>query len=127
MIFRALWLPSGLSILMGSLALFFAGSFLSVFPLVAFVVFCFDTRGRYQDYKWLRSLEYRRRVVLFGLFMRTACGREVMKAVEPDSRYAYHDHGYRWYHLLPDGTFTKKSPLLTETFWRGFFSGYGRK
>jgi hypothetical protein len=122
---RALWLPSSLATLSAGLAVFI-DSFLSAPFVVLFVVFLFDTKGRYHDYLWLKRLEYRKRVVLFGLFMRTACGREVMKAVEPDASFAYRDHGYRWYHILPDGAFTRNSPLLTSIFWRGLFSGYGR-
>lgn len=58
----------------------------------------------------LRVLHYLRR---------SFCSRQVGIALCGDfARKFYRSQGYRWYHILPDETFTKRSPFFRLEFWR---------
>ena len=47
------------------------------------------------------------------------CQRNACIAAEPAAKQYYYDLGYRWYHFLPDGTFTiKNNPYLSIKFYK---------
>lgn len=117
---RAIWLPGlflGLSVV--------AALFHWVFWL-AVIVFLADVYGRLQDYNDLRSLSSQKRRMYLHLYAKTACGRQVMIAVEGKfARGYFRMLGYRPYHLLPDKTFSKHSPFIRLAFWMGLATGHG--
>lgn len=125
-IWRAVRLPLGLALLASFWTVFFAalGHFVpGAFCFVAVIVFWFDAMGRQRDLKYLLRISPKVRRHLYGRYAGTACGRQVMIAVEPRAYWAYHDAGYRWYHILPDQAFSRNSPFLKRNFWRQLFSG----
>lgn len=98
-------------------------------PTVLQIFFCvfaflmvFDVRGRFGDYKRLKQQEFIPEEVIF-LFRDTRCGREAMISANPGAAEVYYDMGYRWYHLTPDGFFTRDTPIAKISFWAVFFRG----
>ena len=108
-IIRAIHIP--LTIMLISLSLsIFSGLF-----LIISLIFLLDVMGRYQDYvKLTRIYESNPTVTksLWNMFSYTRCSREVMIAVDPEAKNFYSLLGYKWYHFLPDNTFSKSSPFL---------------
>ncbi|MGE0266081.1 MAG: hypothetical protein AB7V06_25655 [Candidatus Obscuribacterales bacterium] len=106
---------------------------------VTSVIFYIDLCGRTEDYENLRETAWmdgghcknRKFADRYG---RTFCGRTVFSAVYPrvmgplgwiDTKAYYRYYkGYRWYHILPDGTFSKDSPFLKWNFWRNLSRGH---
>lgn len=78
-----------------------------------------DTLARYKDYvrlssKCITATEMRRA-------RHSACQRNALVASSPrvlDIIHYYRILGYRWYHVLPDNTFSKKSPYLKINFYK---------
>jgi hypothetical protein len=125
--FRAVWIPLGFALLtfLATISLLTYGPpMLWVLTFVIMVIFLADANGRINDLIYLLSLPPRRRFHLYGRYMSTACGRQVMIAVSPRAEQAYYEYGYRWYHILPDKALTKDSPFLNSNFWRQLFSGH---
>lgn len=129
---KALWAPASIIILgLVLLAL--------VNPVLGALVTAFgalDLHGRYRDYRWLweasqvrppfhplwdGSLTHVVSTSNFVYFGRSFCGRQVVCAVDPTCRDDYLDHGYRWYHLLPDGF---PRVLKKKQFWINLFKGH---
>jgi hypothetical protein len=124
-IWRAVRLPFGLSLLAAFLSgvLFLGHPLLGAFFFFVASILLFDVNGRVRDLKYLLRISPKVRKFLYGRYANTACGRQVMIAVEPRAYFAYYDAGYRWYHILPDYALTRNSPFLKRTFWRQLFSG----
>jgi len=50
---------------------------------------------------------------------KSRCQRNVMSACSKEASRFYQTQSYRWYHLLPDNTFSlKRSPYLRVNFYR---------
>lgn len=95
-------------------------------PLLLFAVAMFiDSFARYGDYRRLLPRMARNhdfRVEVWSMWRFTRCGRNVLIAADPNPAEvkAYlRKLGYRWWHIAPDNTFTRNSPLLTLKFYKG--------
>lgn len=134
-IIKALWAPA--SIILCGLVLLALGCPWLGAPLA--LLGALDTHGRYRDYCWLWEASQLPREDVEGhihrtgdllavvstsnfvYFGRSFCGRQVVCAVDPTCRDDYRDHGYRWYHLLPDGF---PRVLKKKQFWINLFKGH---
>lgn len=92
------------------------------------IILCFDIAGRRADFRLAaRHLAAGRRPVRvaknyqFSWCGRVACAAAAT-AVSPAIGKTVADHysanGYRWYHIFPDGAFTRNSPFLSLRFWQ---------
>lgn len=105
--------------------------------LGAGIMLC-DALGRWEDCKALRGfgvtesglrlfdwrLKYDLKVYTL---QQSWCGRAAAVAAEPALSGWFYEQGYRWYHIFPDHAFTRHSPFLKMSFWRGvmcFWSGH---
>lgn len=122
----AIWYPSlltSIAVTLAALALphWIAG----VFAIVA-VLLAMDTRARLPDYRRLVISINRWGFIptVYEPYLRTKCSREVLRAAARETRRSasypviLRKHGYRWWHLAPDGAFTRNSPFLNPKFWR---------
>lgn len=61
---------------------------------------------------------------------RTALVWAAQNALPPNGSFIvrtyYKALGYKWWHLTPDGTFTRNSPFLKVAFWASFVGLRGR-
>ncbi len=110
-ILTAVWLPfsfTGVSILLLKIsAIFIVPAFLGTL----------DTIARYRDLKRLQ----RRRLHKMDLKLMASsrCQRNACIAAHPAAKEYYRKLGFKWYHLLPQGTFTiKANPYLTLKFYK---------
>lgn len=93
--------------------------------MVLAVLWLMDTAARASNYRELMA-SYNEATMhrVLKEYERARCGREVARAVYGDTAYwFYYVRGYRWWHLLPDHTFTKHSPFLRLSFYRGALFG----
>ena len=84
-----------------------------------------DIVQRFKEYRKMRS-EFRKGYII--TLRHSACQRMAVIAAAPNPkevRKHFKDMGYRWYHIVPDGTFTRKSPYLSMSFYLGLL-GLGR-
>ena len=136
---RAIWPP--LSLLLVALATcsgFIAAGWwpLSLMLLPTFPILLLDARARGLDYQYAlshlkrgRSPERIAAIFRMSWCMRVACqaaadtaGAQTGRAV----RVCNHAEGYRWFHVTPDGTFTRQTPFLNMLFWRITLMGYDK-
>lgn len=118
---RATWLPLTLTISFGAINDLATDNLLiQTVSFIGATIFAIDLVGRTKDYIMLNDKKKngRCRKIYWDLFSKTRCSREVMCAVDPNSKDYYNKLGYKWYHFLPDDTFSKSSPLLTWKFWK---------
>lgn len=111
----AIWLPFTFSCLSA-----YACIYISALFFIVFVLAIADMRSRYAEYRKLVLKRFSNKRLKY---MRTsACQRYAAIAASPSMRIAseyYRSLGYRWYHLLPDGTFKIKSnPYLKIVFYK---------
>ena len=87
--------------LIGLAAFFSAVTIHWVFWIGVFVM-VLDVRARYHDFLYLQDMAFDERIA--ARFGHSWCGRGVCEYVWPEeaTKY-YYDHGYRWYHIVPDG------------------------
>lgn len=127
---RAVWPPLTL-LSIAAVASLFAPLTVTV-PLILFqVVMLFDAWARLREFDTARSLMQDGLAV--GQLMRkhrhSWCQREMMKAAAASHMKAgdslvsflYRAQGYRWYHIFPDGTFSRDCPFLKRNFWQSLF------
>lgn len=102
-------------------------TFLSVGFLFLALIFIVDLKGRVNDYVHLidKPAEYFTNRVL-DRYGRSWCGRTVVTGTHPPAKVYFHAKGYRWYHILPDKTFSLASPFLRPSFWCNLFCGHRR-
>jgi len=107
-------------------------------PLAALVILALlDARARWTDYQWLVNAltrfgqaKYSR---LIAPFRHSWCQRTVAYFAlrrfgrGRDARGYFHARGYRWWHVLPDGTFSLGCPYLHPTFYKVLFFGTKRQ
>jgi len=94
------------------------GSLIFILPVILLLLL--DILGRTQDFLWLKKIEESKKVKgYWELFSNTRCSRDVMMAIDPESKEYYKLCGYRWYHILPDDLFCDKYPFVN---WKLFFN-----
>ena len=116
---------------------------LVILAVVGIAILVGDCFGRSKDYRNARRrfIEARDEVESLDVvrrFRRAWCARVACNAawkrtlaevphesiIEQDFvEVNYYRLGYRWYHVFPDGTFTKNSPFLKIAFWVHLFTG----
>ena len=98
---RAVWLPLAFSILCVIASVQLA----TVFAIPA-LFGLFDARARWKEYRrYVLTLPYGISVhVALRRMQSSRCQREAMAAAYPEATAYYYNKGYRWWHLLPDGT-----------------------
>lgn len=117
------------SLTMLALMLAFNNVLSPIFFVAAFVGIL-DARGRWLEYQsvlkflsaidgvyvcaWKREL---RRHRYSWCQRRAACCAFDDRGIGSWAREHLHSIGYRWWHVLPDGTFTRRSPYLRRSFW----------
>ncbi len=100
------------------------------------IILCFDIAGRRTDFKLAarhfaagRRPERVAKNYQFSWCGRVACAAAA-SAVSPQIGKLVSDHyatnGYRWFHIFPDGAFTRNSPFLSLRFWQITLGGNTR-
>lgn len=116
---KALWPPIILTLLSASLVSIAPG-YWKVIPVILTVIMVIDIYGRGKCYLRLYSkphVAYNTKI--WDYYGTSFCGRNVIKSVcIYDVKEYYYKKGYRWYHLFPDGTFTKRMTLFRLSFWK---------
>lgn len=118
------------------LGLLFCALFLAVvgptwvvpFVIIFDVIMVADIRARLIEYsRLLTLLHYKRTITANAVIERMRQSWCQRHAAEAACRAAgmpghaarwYELHGYRWYHIFPDGIFQRDSALLKWSFWR---------
>ena len=107
-------------------------------PLAAVVILALlDARARWTDYLWLINalgrINQARYLRLIAPFRHSWCQRTVAYFAlrkfgrGRDALGYFHARGYRWWHFLPDGTFSLGSPYLNPSFYKALFFGTKRQ
>lgn len=141
--FRATWPP--LFLMSGSVAwaaFFFVSEvyFMTALLGVIALIFLADFAGRSEDFmsRFYENIYGDNPVSekVAKLYGRTWCGRTVILAtfnhvslqdfphVMTVKKFYRNRLGYRWYHILPDGTFSRNSPFFRLKFWRNLWRGH---
>lgn len=112
----AIWLPSCFAALCSLLVLY------STFFIIPAIFGIADARARYKDFLFITSCKsydngsfYLRTL---QKYKHSACQRYAAIAAIPGAMSTYRRMGYKWYHLLPDGTFSRNSPYLKLKFYK---------
>lgn len=85
------------------------------------LMFIGDTIARTLEYIKLRKSIYSES--LAHRYRKSWCGRTLVKARHGKKATLYYKMaGYRWYHLFPDKTFSRNTPLLKIKFWKSIFT-----
>lgn len=122
----AIWLPTTFTTICCILGLYHWFFFLPA------IVGAADIRSRYLDFRHLVKLrrlaftEYTYMGLVGKTFRRyrsSACQRYAAVAAIPEMYYVFRGNGYEWWHVLPDGTFSRKSPYLDYKFYKSLFFG----
>ncbi len=84
-----------------------------------------EAANNYETYEVIRR--FRRawcaRVACSAAWKREFLRHDMAEAAETYVRDNYYRMGYRWWHIFPDGTFTKNSPFIKLAFWVHLFTG----
>ena len=116
---RSIWLP--LTFTVSCLVMLWVNVIFAVPAILGMA----DVRSRYHDFVRLYTKGTAHRMrdrMKSSRCQRNAC---IAAAIDMDkmSKY-YHSLGYRWYHLLPDGTFEiKNNPYLKVGFYTQLIGG----
>jgi len=112
-------------------------SLLSLVGLVMVVFILLDMRARWRDYQhlltWFKtahssSQDYRK----LRRYRSSRCQRHVAitaarasshLGLQQDVKDYYYGLGYRWWHVLPDNTFSLKSPYFRRAFYKTLIYG----
>ena len=91
--------------------------------LVLSTILLFDVLARHKDYKSLcKSLTQENLLTKFKRHRRSACQRYACKAAARQKGLTYKGTfktmGYKWYHVFPDGTFSRDCPFLKLAFYK---------
>lgn len=134
--FLAVWPPTALGTASSALAGFAYTTghpITSLLGTVAVALLAADVWGRSTDYHTTRTKLLRGGYLMpqirkhqHSWCSRTAmyfAARSVHWAYADIVRAEYHAMGYRWYHIFPNGTFTRNSPFLNPKFWVTLWKG----
>ena len=110
---RAVWVP----VFFSSICVWLCWT--SWFFVVPSVFGCGDVIQRWRDFRRWRNLPADKRILRMARYSR--CQRNAMVAACSDQAKAeryYAEAGYRFWHILPDKTFSRKSPFIKMAFYR---------
>lgn len=140
--FDAIWPP--IALLCIALGIAVVSYVYALYPLVFLAtvgvfVLIGDCFGRSKDYRSARrrfsnSNSSEEQVDIVRRYRRAWCARvacnaawkrehEQLDAPREFCSNVYRAMDYRWFHIFPDGTFTRHSPFLKSAFWVHLFTG----
>lgn len=111
----AIWLPTTFTIVCVALC------FLSLWFALPALFGAGDARARYKEFKFLKDFDWSNRLILMKMSSSMCTRFAAISACSSSerARIFYRKLGYRWYHILPDGTFSiKNNPYLSIKFYR---------
>ena len=125
-LYIAINVPLNFGLIVLLLSIYF-GVIIWSLPLIAFIIL--DIKSRLVEYRSIRkyvrkgkSPEY-----LIKYFTKSRCQRDALYAATIGSSYQikvkklFADLGYRWYHILPDWTYSNPLYIFNKNFWKTFF------
>ncbi len=142
----AIWPPillMALAAVIGLASAWFGIKTLVVLAVIAIGVLVGDCFGRSKDYlnaqrRFIEARDEVESLEVVRRFRRAWCARVACNAAwkrtlkqqpheneisENFVQKSYLRLGYRWYHIFPDGTFTRNSPFIKSAFWIHLFTG----
>lgn len=142
----AIWPPlvlMALAAIVGLIGAWLGIKTLVILAVVGIAILIGDCFGRSKDYlsahrRFIEARDENESLEVVRRFRRAWCARVACNAAwkrtltEMPHEFAieqdfvevhYFRLGYRWYHVFPDGTFTKNSPFLKIAFWVHLFTG----
>lgn len=142
----AIWPPILLMVLaafVGLISAWFGIKTLVVLAILGIAILVGDCFGRSKDYlnaqrRFIEARDEAESLEVVRRFRRAWCARVACNAawkrtnVQAPHDPAIEEHfvainyfrlGYRWYHIFPDGTFTRNSPFIKSAFWIHLFTG----
>lgn len=138
----AVWPPLLLMVLsasIGLLASWLGFYWLGILAILGVAILIGDLFGRSQDYlnakrRLAQAQNHEAVTEVARRFRRAWCARVACQAAwkRVHNTHGLSEHwvgnvyqaiGYRWWHITPDGTFTKHSPFLKLAFWVHLFTG----
>jgi hypothetical protein len=101
-------------------------SFLSVYGLALVFFSQMDAKSRFQNYKKAKDLLYENgfQPRIINLFSASRCQRDAIRVAAFDLKMLqqldtyYKQLGYRWFHLIPDLTFSRPELFFTRRYWQ---------
>lgn len=141
----AAWPPLFLGVICATMAVAAHWTLPTSLPTALFgfggIAFAADARARRADYRRARdriaaaaeqseSLPMRELTRLYQQHKRSWCQRTSLvwaaaAALGPAGsgfvRRGFRKHGYQWWHITPDGTFSRHCPFLKLSFWWSLF------
>lgn len=126
---RSIWFPMGLGVGTMSLGVYYShlvghATILSLLAVFIGFIFVMDAAARLSMYLYYATTDR----VLNSLRVmmncrKSFCSRQVAIALYGKvAQKFYSEMGYRWYHVLPDATFSLKTPFLRFSFWKAVFN-----
>lgn len=116
--------------------IYFSIGWLMVIMTIACVIMLFDVQARMKDFQYaLMHIAAGRRPDRIAHILRASwcCRVACIAAAEAADgrsgekvREFYQHAGYRWYHVFPDGTFTRETPFRYLQFWKVTLLGYAQ-
>ncbi len=106
---------------------------LSVIALCISAIYLMDSIARYQEYCRIRNLfrkgKYTQAVKVIEKMRASWCCRHAACAASVnfyEAREYYSRMGYRWFHVFPDSTFTRRSPFFSFRFWASLIPSFSK-
>ena len=142
----AIWPPlalMALAAMIGLISAWFGIKSLAGLAILGIFILIGDCFGRSKDYlnarrRFLEARDEEESLEVVRRFRRAWCARVACRAAWKRTleeaphetlipadfvEQSYERLGYRWFHVFPDGTFTKNSPFLKIAFWVHLFTG----
>ena len=108
---KAIWLPTAFTLSC------LACMLLTPLAIIPALFGLGDAIARYKDFKRLEGTWVRK--AQMKIMRHSMCQRNACIASCKEAKLFYKNLGYRWYHVLPDGTFTiKDNPYLKMKFYK---------
>ena len=94
--------------------------FVSSVFLLGILMSILDAKARYREYLLVKHCSPKVRCTMIQRMRSSWCGRTACIAAYPQARYIYHNWGYRWYNVMPDGV---PQCFINRKFWKSAMGG----